>query len=317
MNQFINHALWAFSAAALLISCNDNDDAATGLEGSGITINGDVDCCSAEEAFQVYKFLQGVRNVPELTAEIDGKYNIFAYTSTGDLHVGYNDVYFVATKKVSGNYVKDFRITDLTPLMNMHKTGVAHSAPTGGEAKTYDTNRPALKRSWVSLPMPTSEGGSWTLSYAASVLSSAKEAITSDVNVSALPDGQAWVRSFKLAGVTHYLTLADPTKWQTGENEVKAYVSVVPSDKTQPFALSTETFTIEIDPRMPDMGNHTSPANEALTRQPDGSYSGRISLTMTGLWRIHLTVRNQNGDIVAGGDSLSDGFSSLFWEVTI
>ena len=38
---------------------------------------------------------------------------------------------------------------------------------------------------------------------------------------------------------------------------------------------------------------------------------------MTGLWRIHLTVRDSQGNVVAGGDNLSDGFSSLYWDVTI
>ena len=54
-----------------------------------------------------------------------------------------------------------------------------------------------------------------------------------------------------------------------------------------------------------------------LRRQADGSYAGIVNLTMTGLWRIHLTVRDSQGNVVAGGDNLSDGFSSLYWDVTI
>lgn len=68
---------------------------------------------------------------------------------------------------------------------------------------------------------------------------------------------------------------------------------------------------------MPDMGNHTSPDNVALTHQTDGSYQGAINLTMTGRWRIHLTIRDGEGNVVAGGDDLADGYSSLYWEVTI
>ncbi len=49
----------------------------------------------------------------------------------------------------------------------------------------------------------------------------------------------------------------------------------------------------------------------------DGSHRGTINLTMTGLWRIHLTVKDAEGNVVAGGDDLSDGYSSLFWDVTI
>ena len=34
---------------------------------------------------------------------------------------------------------------------------------------------------------------------------------------------------------------------------------------------------------------------------------------MTGLWRIHLTVKDSDGNIVAGGEELS----TLYWDVTI
>ena len=82
---------------------------------------------------------------------------------------------------------------------------------------------------------------------------------------------------------------------------------------TTPYALATETFTVDIDPRMPDMGNHTSPNNTPLVKQEDGSYQGTINLTMTGLWRIHLKVKDNEGNVVAGGE---EG-STLFWDVTI
>jgi hypothetical protein len=68
---------------------------------------------------------------------------------------------------------------------------------------------------------------------------------------------------------------------------------------------------------MPDMGNHTSPNNEALTLQSDGAYRGTVNLTMTGLWRIHLTVRDAAGNVVGGGDDLDNGLSSLYWDVTL
>jgi hypothetical protein len=55
----------------------------------------------------------------------------------------------------------------------------------------------------------------------------------------------------------------------------------------------------------------------ALTKQADGSYQGTVNLTMTGRWRIHLAVKDAQGNVVAGGDDLTDGYSSLYWEVTI
>ena len=295
-------------------SCNSNDDGVqAGIEIPGITITDDVDCCSAEEALQVYRFLQTVKIVPELSTVVDGKYNVFAYTKTGALHSGYNDIYFVATKQSTGNYIKNFDVTNITPLMHMVKMDMYHSTPVGPDAASFNDGYLAVKRSWVSFVMNTSDAGSWTLSYDALVLGKTGGVEKKDVVVNALPDGQAWLKSFKVGDDTYYLSLVNPNEWQTGTNGIRAYVSKKSAKATTPYTLASDIFTIDIDPRLPDMGNHTSPDNTALVKQTDGSYQGTINLTMTGLWRIHLTVRNADGDIVAGGGELS----SLYWDVTI
>ena len=295
-------------------SCNSNDDGVqAGIEIPGITITDDVDCCSAEEALQVYRFLQTVKIVPELSTVVDGKYNVFAYTKTGALHSGYNDIYFVATKQSTGNYIKNFDVTNITPLMHMVKMDMYHSTPVGPDAASFNDGYLAVKRTWVSFVMNTSDAGSWTLSYDALVLGKTGGVEKQDVVVNALPDGQAWIKSFKVGDDTYYLSLVNPNEWQTGTNGIRAYVSKKSAKATTPYTLASDIFTIDIDPRMPDMGNHTSPDNTALVKQTDGSYQGTINLTMTGLWRIHLTVRNADGEVVAGGGELS----SLYWDVTI
>lgn len=295
-------------------SCNSNDDGVqAGIEIPGITITDDVDCCSAEEALQVYRFLQTVKIVPELSTVVDGKYNVFAYTKTGALHTGYNDIYFVATKQSTGNYIKNFDVTNLTPLMHMVKMDMYHSTPVGGAAESFNGAYLAVKRTWVSFVMNTSDAGSWALSYDALVLGKTGGIEKQDVVVNALPDGQAWLKSFKVGDDTYYLSLVNPNEWKTGTNGIRAYVSKKSAKATTPYTLASDIFTIDIAPRMPDMGNHTSPDNTALVKQTDGSYQGTINLTMTGLWRIHLTVRNADGEVVAGGGELS----SLYWDVTI
>lgn len=309
--------------AAVLIgaaqsSCNSNDDnGVQDIEIPGVTFDGDIDCCSAEEALQVYKFLETVKIIPALTTTVDGQYNIFAYTRTGGFHTGYNDIFFVATKKKNGNYIKNFDIEKVTPLMYMVKMDMYHSTPVGGSVGSFDESRLAVKRGWISFLMNTSENGSWTLSYDIAVLGSKGAVNEQEIEVSALPEGQVWLKSFKVGDDAYFVSLADPTDWKTGANTATAYVSKKSNPITTPYAQATEQFTIEIDPRMPDMGNHTSPDNTPLTRQSDGSYQGTVNLTMTGLWRIHLTVKDANGNIVAGGDTENDGFSSLYWDVTI
>ena len=317
-----NNFIFSFVVAMLLgiaaTSCNSNDDVDNQtIEIPGITIDGDVDCCSAEEALQVYKFLQTVSIIPELSTEVEGKYNVFAYSKSGTFHTGFNEIYFVATKKSTGNYIKNFEIQNFRPLMLMTKMGMIHSTPVSPSVSSFNDNFLAVKKGWISFLMNTSENGSWSLSYTTKVLGAYGGVEEADINVNALPDGQNWLKSFKIGSTTYYLSLVNPAEWETGANTIEAYVSVKNEDATLPYELSTESFTIEIDPRMPDMGNHTSPDNAALTLQPDKSYKGIVNLTMTGLWRIHLTVRNSKGEIVAGGDDLSDGYSSLYWDVTI
>ena len=104
---------------------------------------------------------------------------------------------------------------------------------------------------------------------------------------------------------------------KTGKNTLQAFVSKKNNPATVPYQLASEKFVIDIDPRMPDMGNHTSPDNEALELKDNGSYEGNVNLTMTGLWRIHFTVKDLKGNVLAGGDDLKDGFSSLYFDVTI
>ena len=306
-----------FAAAAVLVgltACNSNDDFGTqAIEIPGVTIDGDVDCCSAEEALQVYNFLQTVKIIPELSTVVDGQYNVFAYSKTGKFHTGYNEIFFVATKKKNGNYIKNYDIDGLTPLMLMVKMNMKHSTPVGGKAESFNKDYLAVKRTWVSFVMNTSEAGSWTLGYNVSVLGSNGSIEATDITVDALPEGQQWLKSFKVGNDTYYLSLVNPTDWITGKNVITAYVSKKNTPATTPYGLAEEQFTIEIDPRMPDMGNHTSPDNVALTKQSDGSYQGTVNLTMTGLWRIHLTVRDADGNVVAGGEELS----TLYWDVTI
>ena len=300
--------------AAALTACNSNDDGVqAGIEIPGITITDDADCCSAEEALNTYNFLQTVQLVPELTTVVDGKYNVYVYTKTGTFHTGYNELYFVSTKKETGNYIKDLTVTSNTPLMYMSKMNKYHSTPVSDKSRIVNYDYLAVKRVWVSFLMNSSENGSWTYSYEVDVLGKSGGVEKKDIVVNALPDGQVWLKSFKVGDDNFFLSLVNPTDWKTGTNDIRAYISKKSDPITTPYALASETFTVEIDPRMPDMGNHTSPNNTPLVKQEDGSYLGTINLTMTGLWRIHLKVKDAEGNVVAGGEDES----TLYWDVTI
>ena len=76
-------------------------------------------------------------------------------------------------------------------------------------------------------------------------------------------------------------------------------------------------FKIKMDPRMPSMGNHGSPNNTDLTQSTtDGFYNGKLSLTMTGYWKINLQLLNASDNVLKGEPVTTENpASSLFLEI--
>ncbi|MCB4234160.1 hypothetical protein LDL59_00990 [Kaistella anthropi] len=76
-------------------------------------------------------------------------------------------------------------------------------------------------------------------------------------------------------------------------------------------------YTVKIDPRMPGMGNHGSPNNVNATQTSAGKlYNGKLSLTMTGYWKINLQLANAAGTVLKGEEVTEQNpESSLFFEI--
>lgn len=303
------------STGLLFSSCGDDVQ-------NNVVINipdTDEECCNAEETFLAYSFLNNgyVKELTELRDTIDNKYVLKVYSAGGKLHVGYNDLFFALIKIATDGYVRDFQVNDIRPLMTMTAMGMQHSTPAETETTVYNETFPAVRHAWVSFLMSSGDNGYWELSYKAAWQQKKIEHTLTVIEVNALPAGQNGLKSFKKDDQTYYLTLVNPNTFQTGNNPIRAYVSKQSADKKVPYLTAEETFTIEITPTMPDMGDHSSPNNTPLIKQENGVYEGNLNLSMTGLWNIHLVVKDQEGTIVAGGDNDNSGYSSLYWSVTI
>lgn len=310
-NVFLLTALLAGGLS--LASCSSDDEGNVAIT---IPTERDTECCDEEETFLAYTFLNNgyLKEIESLRDTIDGRYALKAYSRNGSLQVGYNDVFFALTKISTGGYVRDFSVTELKPLMTMTAmNNMQHSTPIATEATLYDETFPAVRRAWISFIMASGTSGYWELSYKVGTQSLSKVHEGTPLTVDAPAANKVWLKSFKVGNDTYYLTLVNPLEYHMGVNTIKAYISKAGSDKKQPYALSTERFTVEIYPTMPDMGNHTSPDNEPLTLQEDGSYEGKLNLSMLGVWDIHLNVKDSEGVTVAGGEELSD----LYWTVDV
>ena len=235
----------------------------------------------------------------------DEKYTIKLYSDGSTLRKGYNKIY-VAAHDAEGNIATDFEFIAISPLMDMgtmkHSTPIGSISATDGAAGT-----------WVAFLMK----GEWQINVTYKTGDGTKETATFTGEVDDSNSGERTIASFKHGEQTYYATLADANALKDGSNNVKAYINKKGEDAEKPYELADEEFIIAIDPRMPDMGNHTSTGNTDLTLA-DGEYAGTLNLSMTGYWKINVIIKDKDGNVVAG-NAVSDeeGASSIYWEVTI
>ena len=300
MNKLVPY-LTALLLGVFLSACGGDDEPVL----INIPTEDDEVCCTQDDEVKISQILAGYKEVTGLSRQSAGSYTIKVYSRKASLHVGYNDLYFAVEKTESGRHVKDFAISDLSPLMDMGM--MQHSTPIANQFDQIESF--PIYHTWVAPLM----AGEWTLPFSYRIKDESGTLPGGQITVDATPEGQAWIKSFKWNDATYYLTLASPQDLLTGVNTVRAYVSKKSDDVTQPYLPASEVFTIDIYPTMPDMGNHTSPNNEPLTLQKDGSYQGQLNLTMTGVWDIHLHVKDAAGNTVAGGEELSE----LYWTIAI
>lgn len=285
----------------LFSACSANDE----LVPINIPSEDDEVCCSQDDENNINQILARYKEVTGLSRQSADGYTVKVYARTANLVVGYNDLYFAVEKTESGRHVKDFTVSDLSPLMDMGM--MQHSTPIANKFDQVESF--PIYHTWVA---PLMEG-EWTMPFNYRIKDASGTLSGRPIVIEATPNGQVWIKSFKWNDATYYLTLDSPQDLKTGVNTVSAYISKKGDDGTQPYLPASETFSIDIYPTMPDMGNHTSPNNEPLTLQEDGSYQGKLNLTMTGIWDIHLNVKDATGNTVAGGEELSD----LYWTISI
>lgn len=299
-NNILSYLI-ALLLGVFLSACSGNDD----LVSINIPTDADDVCCTQDDEVKICQILTGYKEVTGLSRQSAGDYTIKVYARNASLHVGYNDLYFAVEKTENGRHVKDFKVSDLSPLMDMGM--MKHSTPIASQFEQIESF--PIYHTWIAPLM----AGEWTLPFRYLIKDESGSLPGETISVEATPEGQSWIKSFKWNDATYYLTLASPQDLQTGVNTISAYVSEKSDDATQPYLPASEVFTIDIYPTMPDMGNHTSPNNEPLTLQANGSYQGKLNLTMTGVWDIHLHVKDAAGNTVAGGKELSE----LYWTIAI
>ncbi|MDP4237954.1 MAG: FixH family protein [Bacteroidota bacterium] len=227
-----------------------------------------------------------------------GDYTFYVYKKdTGNLVVGYNEVYIQLKNNKSGNYVENATLS-WKPLM--HMASMSHACPYSSIQKVSDTK--TLYKGYFIFIMASDDTEYWEITYDYTSGNDTIVEVASRLTVNSAT-GRVRYKSFKgTDNVSYFLAMVEPAAPRVGTNDITAYLY----KKVDMLTFNpVENYTVEIDPRMPDMDNHTSPNNVNLAYDAaSGLYKGKLNLTMTGYWQVNLIVRNA-GNAILKGDSIT------------
>ena len=248
--------------------------------------------------------LEGLAKVKEFSNDT---HTIELYTVSGTTELGYNDLKFRLKNKASNQYEKNASV-NWSPVM--HMTSMSHSGPKSSITKV--TPDGTLYTGYLVFQMPQNATEYWDLKFDYSINGTAYTATT----VVDVPDSaKRRVNSFLGSDNTKYIVAyIEPRTPKVAVNDMTLGVWKMQDMMTFPVV---DGYTVKIDPRMPGMGNHGSPNNVNATQTSAGKlYNGKLSLTMTGYWKINLQLANAAGTVLKGEEVTDQNpASSLFFEI--
>jgi len=228
------------------------------------------------------------------------------YTQKGVLEQGYNAISIRIKDKNTNHFITNASV-NWNPMMYM--TGMQHSCPKSEVVKTI--GKQTLYNGYIVFQMASHDSEYWELTINYSI-----DQVDYSVNQIIQVDTSNKQRITSFMGTDnqrYVLALIEPSSARVALNDM--VVGLFKMENMMDFSV-VNNYTIKIDPRMPSMGNHGSPNNVDLTQKTDGFYHGKLSLTMTGYWKINLQLLNQSDDVLKGEEvSDENQSSSLYLEV--
>lgn len=260
--------------------------------------------CSSDDDSTPINELDGLVKVKEFNND---SHIIELYTSTGTTQQGYNEILLRIKDKTTNNYIQNATI-EWMPIM--HMTMMNHSCPFSTVEKVV--GKETLYKGYIVFQMPQNATEYWDLKidYA---INGTNYMVTDIIDVPA--STKKTVNSFMgTDNVRYIVALIDPRTPKVALNDMK--VGIFKMETMMNFP-KVNGYTLKIDPRMPSMGNHGSPNNLNLTQSAsDEFYHGKVSLTMTGYWKINLQLLNASNEVLKGeAVTETTESSSIFFEI--
>ncbi|MGC1630858.1 MAG: hypothetical protein WA749_01980, partial [Gelidibacter sp.] len=243
-------------------------------------------CSTNDDSDEVLNEVEGLKKVQDLTNDT---HTLELFNTIGNFKTGYNAISIRVMDNATKNFVENASLSWM-PMMKM--ATMDHSCPKSeiskavGKATVYD--------GFIIYQMANLDGSGWALKIDYSINGVAYSA-SSDIVV--IQNDNQNVTSFMGEdGSKYVVALIEPKTPKIAVNKMKVGLFKM---KTMMSFPSVPDFKITLDPRMPGMGNHSSPNNKDLTyNAADKMYDGDLSLTMSGYWVLNLKLLNSAGDIL-------------------
>ena len=260
-------------------------------------------CTSANDDAPVDE-LAGLTKFKEIS---NTTHTIELYKHMGGLEQGFNEIALKIKDKTSNQYITNATVSWM-PVM--HMTMMNHSCPKSPVTKVSTDG--AVYEGYIVFQMAQNATEYWDLKIDYTINGTAYT-VTSVIDVPA--SAKQRVTTFTGSdGVKYIAAFVDPHHPKVGINDMVAGVWKMQDMMTFPVV---DNYKLKIDPRMPSMGNHSSPNNVDLTQTTAGDlYNGKLSLTMTGLWKINLQLVDASGTVLKG-ETITDAVpaSSIYFEI--
>ena len=260
--------------------------------------------CTKEENLKEITELDGLTKFRELS---NSTHTIELYSKKGGLTQGYNEIKLSIKENSSDLFIKTAQVS-WTPMM--HMITMTHSCPKSAVEKVSTEGN--LYQGYIMFQMAENASEYWdlTIDY---IIDGVAYSVTSEIDVPA--SEKRTVNSFTgTDGVRYLLAYIEPNEPKVAINDIK--IGVWKMESMMSFTI-VDGFSVKIDPRMPSMENHSSPNNVTATQTNVGEfYDGKLSLTMTGYWKINLQLAKEDGTILKGEEITSTvESSSIFFEI--
>jgi len=253
---------------------------------------------------QTINEVEGLVKIQEIT---NATHTLELFNATGEFTTGYNKVSIRVKENASNSYVENASLSWM-PMMQMPT--MQHSSPKSEITKSAD--KKTVYEGFIIYQMTNLDGSGWSITLDYTIDGTAYSA-SDDIVV--LQTEKQTSTSFMGSDESRYIiALIEPNDPKIAINDLKLGLFKMENMMTFPVV---ENYSITLDPRMPGMGNHSSPNNTDLSfNTEDHMYHGDLSLTMTGYWVLNLKLLNTQNEVLKGEDVTENNEqSSLYLEL--